>query len=100
MFHIGGDEVNFRCWNETKDIVTFMAERGWERTVEGVLTLQSYYHNRTLVELDDAYGREQDVMIWASEMIAKNVGRHFTSIPNGSSFNSGRMSPTIQILNL
>ena len=70
IFHNGGDEVNFRCWNETQEIVDFMASKGWDRNTEGFLSLWDYYQSRSLAELDKAYGKEQDVVFWTSELTA------------------------------
>ncbi len=69
MFHMGGDEVKSRCWNETDTVLKFMNQSGWDRTTdEGFLKLWSYYQNKSLEELDKAYGKSQDVILWTNDL--------------------------------
>lgn len=69
IFHMGGDEVKYLCWNETEAVVDFMTANGWDRmTKTGFRNLWSHFQNRSLEELDKAYGKQQDVMLWTSDL--------------------------------
>jgi hexosaminidase len=44
IFHMGGDEVNFRCWNETQSIIDWMIQQGYpDRTSESFLKFWSHF---------------------------------------------------------
>lgn len=71
IFHIGGDEINFRCWNESSEIRKFMSDKGWPNSTTGFLQLWSYFHNKSLTELDAAYGNNlQKAVLWSSDLTA------------------------------
>lgn len=70
MFHMGGDEVNVRCWNETKEITDWMATNGWGQDKESFLKLWSHYQNKSVEKLDGAYGRQQPIILWTSDLTA------------------------------
>ena len=72
MFHMGGDEVNMRCWNETKEITDWMELNGLGALDdESFLKLWSLFQNRSLAKLDASYGRTQPVILWTSDLTAK-----------------------------
>ena len=72
MFHMGGDEVNMRCWKETETIVEWMADKGWQTDLEeSFLKLWSYYQNRSLGKLDEAFGHQQPIILWSSDLTYK-----------------------------
>ena len=68
VFHMGGDEVKFYCWNQTEEVLQFMKDQGWGREKEDFLRMWSYYQNASLAQLDAAFGREQDVIFWTSSL--------------------------------
>lgn len=67
IFHMGGDEVKMDCWNETEEILTWLKARSLSgRTNDDFLYLWSHFQNRSLEELDKAYGNKQPVILWTS----------------------------------
>ena len=66
VFHMGGDEVKMDCWNETEEIVDWLKLRGMSNDKEGFLDLWSYFQNKSLTRLDEAYGNQQPVILWTS----------------------------------
>ena len=34
IFHMGGDEVKMDCWNETQEIVDWLAKKGYTEQVK------------------------------------------------------------------
>ena len=60
VFHMGGDEVNFSCWNETAEILSWLRSRDRnDQSKEDFLYLWSHFQNRSLEEVDKAYGNKQ-----------------------------------------
>ncbi|KAJ8975881.1 hypothetical protein NQ317_015214 [Molorchus minor] len=52
IFHMGGDEVNFNCWNSTANIVEWMEkEQGWSRTESDFIKLWNYFQAQALQRL-------------------------------------------------
>lgn len=70
MFHMGGDEVIMNCWNETEEITVWMADKGWTEA-DAFLKLWSYFQNQSLAVLDEAFGGQQHILLWSSDLTAK-----------------------------
>jgi hexosaminidase len=51
MFHMGGDEVNMRCWQETESITKWLVDKGWDKDPEAYVKLWSHYQNQSLAKL-------------------------------------------------
>ncbi|XP_026762411.1 chitooligosaccharidolytic beta-N-acetylglucosaminidase [Galleria mellonella] len=73
LFHMGGDEVFFGCWNSSQDITSYMANKGFETNTEGFMRLWAEFQAKALQLWDEelvAEGAEanQPVMIWSSEL--------------------------------
>ncbi|XP_045450684.1 chitooligosaccharidolytic beta-N-acetylglucosaminidase [Melitaea cinxia] len=72
LFHVGGDEVFFNCWNSSEEITTYMKEQGYETNVEGFIKLWGEFHEKVLKiwdeELEAVGQTPQPVMIWSSEL--------------------------------
>ncbi len=67
IFHMGGDEVHFRCWNETKEIVDWLAAQNrMNRSKEDFVHVWTHFQERALEELDIAYDNKQPVVLWTS----------------------------------
>jgi hexosaminidase len=67
IFHMGGDEVNFSCWNETTEITDWLKARGRkDNSKEDFLYLWTHFQNRSLEEVDKAYGNKQPIVLWTS----------------------------------
>ena len=44
VFHMGGDEVNMRCWNETQQILNWMADNGYlDNKKDSFIKFWSYF---------------------------------------------------------
>ena len=71
VFHMGGDEVHMRCWNETSEIIDWLFQKGLSDDEESFLFLWSYFQNRSLDQLDEAYGKQQPVVLWTSGLTEK-----------------------------
>lgn len=73
-FHMGGDEVFMACWNQTEEIVNYMAEKGYERTNEGFLELWSEFQEKALKKWDEIEKNDNSVIMWSSELtLPENV---------------------------
>jgi hexosaminidase len=69
IFHMGGDEVNFSCWNETTEIIDWLRARGRnDYSKEDFLYLWTHFQNRSLEEVDKAYGNKQPIVLWTSPL--------------------------------
>lgn len=67
IFHMGGDEVHLRCWNETEEIVSWLKNMGRnDRTKADLIRVWTHFQDRALQELDKAYGNKQPVVLWTS----------------------------------
>ena len=66
IFHMGGDEVHMACWNETQEILDWLKTKDRANSKEDFLYLWSYFQNRSLMQLDEAYGNQQPVVLWTS----------------------------------
>lgn len=67
-FHMGGDEVNFNCWNTTEQIVHWMHAKNIQRDANGFHQLWSMFQNRSLQMLDSVSKREHPVILWTSSL--------------------------------
>ena len=63
FFHVGGDEVDFTCWENSPAIVAFMAARGLTPP-----QLQLYFEERVV----GLFGGRRDVLIWEGNAGAQN----------------------------
>ncbi|KAM3966213.1 beta-hexosaminidase 2 [Aphomia sociella] len=73
LFHMGGDEVFFGCWNSSQDILSYMSNKGFDTNIEGFMRLWAEFQAKALQLWDEelvAEGAEgnQSVMIWSSEL--------------------------------
>ncbi|XP_013190818.2 chitooligosaccharidolytic beta-N-acetylglucosaminidase [Amyelois transitella] len=73
LFHMGGDEVFFGCWNSSQDIQSYMANKGFSLDQEGFIRLWAEFHAKSLQIWDEELVAEgavgnQPVMLWSSEL--------------------------------
>merc|ERR1719370_263234 len=54
MFHMGGDEVNFNCWNTTKEFTDYMADHNLVGTKEDYLDLWREFQQHAYQKVVDA----------------------------------------------
>ncbi|XP_063363126.1 chitooligosaccharidolytic beta-N-acetylglucosaminidase-like [Cydia amplana] len=73
LFHMGGDEVFFGCWNSSEQIVSYMKDKGFGTNADGFIRLWAEFHAQALQiwdeQLKEATGEDkQPVMLWSSEL--------------------------------
>lgn len=72
LFHMGGDEVSFVCWNSSSSIKEWMVDRGWSHSEDDFVELWGYFQDRAL-EIWKKYS-DADVILWSSSLTKnKNV---------------------------
>ncbi|XP_050299651.1 chitooligosaccharidolytic beta-N-acetylglucosaminidase isoform X2 [Anthonomus grandis grandis] len=71
IFHMGGDEVNFNCWNNTESIVKWMEQKGWGRTEADFIKLWDYFQSKALERVYKKAGRKIPVVMWTSHLTHK-----------------------------
>ncbi|XP_066263012.1 chitooligosaccharidolytic beta-N-acetylglucosaminidase [Euwallacea similis] len=71
IFHMGGDEVNFNCWNSTQSIVDWMGKKGWGRTEADFIKLWDYFQNQALEKVYKKAGKKIPVIMWTSHLTHK-----------------------------
>jgi len=57
LFHMGGDEVNFNCWNSTQEIVDWMVTKRRRRTKRDFLDLWNSFQVKAYDKLQEANQR-------------------------------------------
>lgn len=66
MMHMGGDEVIMKCWNETDEVVQKLEAYGRGREKEDFLYLWSQWLQRTVQDVDAAFGRQLPLVYWTN----------------------------------
>ena len=75
IFHLGGDEVNFKCWEREAQIKQWMVSQGFESDAglsnQGYLYLWSLFQEKALKELvksNQGKKFEDGAILWTSEL--------------------------------
>lgn len=69
VFHMGGDEVNIDCWNQTEDLTKWMVEQGWDLTSENYYNkVWPYFQNEASARLYKKAGKEIPIILWTSDL--------------------------------
>ncbi|CAG9858515.1 unnamed protein product [Phyllotreta striolata] len=68
VFHIGGDEVSFKCWNNSASIIEWMRGKGWNNTEQDFIKLWNHFQANALERLYKKAGRDIPVVIWSSTL--------------------------------
>lgn len=69
MFHMGGDEVSFNCWNATDSIVSWMKTKGWGREEADFMKLWDIFQTTALERFDKANGgKKVPIIMWTSHL--------------------------------
>nr|CAD7435306.1 unnamed protein product [Timema monikensis] len=72
IFHMGGDEVNFNCWNSTEEIVTWLSNKGLGRQEEDFLELWDEFQTKALTKVEEANGGASlPIVLWTSGLTGK-----------------------------
>ncbi|CAG9857968.1 unnamed protein product [Phyllotreta striolata] len=68
VFHMGGDEVTFKCWENTTSIVEWMRAKGWGTTDRDFVKLWNHFQSNALERLYKKAGREIPAIMWTSHL--------------------------------
>ncbi|GLH00644.1 Chitooligosaccharidolytic beta-N-acetylglucosaminidase, partial [Gryllus bimaculatus] len=72
IFHMGGDEVNFNCWNSSETITKWMANNNYGRSEADFIRLWKNFQERSYARLIKANGGKQlPVVLWTSHLTLK-----------------------------
>ncbi|KAG8227141.1 hypothetical protein J437_LFUL001685, partial [Ladona fulva] len=76
VFHMGGDEVNFNCWNSSAQVVNRMPNGG--RSEKDFINIWAEFQRKAYAELVSAnQGNKLPVALWTSHLIqAGSVGQN------------------------
>ncbi|KAF7271840.1 hypothetical protein GWI33_015319 [Rhynchophorus ferrugineus] len=71
IFHMGGDEVNFNCWNNTPSIVDWMQKKGWGLQEADFVKLWDHFQSQALEKVYQKAGKQIPVIMWTSHLTNK-----------------------------
>lgn len=67
-FHMGGDEVHFKCWESSANLTNWMNNRGWSLDEDGYTRLWSYFQNEALERLDKWARKDTNIILFTSTL--------------------------------
>jgi len=70
MFHMGGDEVNFNCWNTSTEIRNYLDDKGQVGTEDELLQLWIDFQNKAADKVYSAAGQRVPLILWTSTLTA------------------------------
>lgn len=68
VFHMGGDEVDLRCWNSSDTLKSWMMNKGWSVEEEGFMRLWNYFQTNALERLDKVNHQKVPIILWTSHL--------------------------------
>lgn len=69
LFHFGGDEINFNCWNTTEEIFKFMVDNGYGTNESAYYSQWAVFQERARELLHEAAGgRKVPGVLWTSHL--------------------------------
>ncbi|CAH1116327.1 unnamed protein product [Phaedon cochleariae] len=68
IFHMGGDEVSFNCWNNTENIKEWMKAKGWGLQEKDFIKLWNHFQTNALERLLKRAGRKIPIVMWTSHL--------------------------------
>ncbi|XP_063932961.1 chitooligosaccharidolytic beta-N-acetylglucosaminidase isoform X2 [Zophobas morio] len=78
IFHMGGDEVHFGCWNSTASIVEWMQNQGWGRSEEDFIKLWDHFQTEALKRLYKQTSSNIPVILWTSTLTEGEYLEHLS----------------------
>lgn len=66
VFHMGGDEVDFNCWNSSERIQNWMKDQGWGLEDVDFMKLWNYFQVEALKRYDRVSGGNSKIFLWTS----------------------------------
>lgn len=80
VFHMGGDEVFFPCWNSTDEIISYLKNKGKGRNTEDFLDLWGYYQSNALKAYDEqSENLNNKIILWSSHLTQPEVIKKYLS---------------------
>jgi len=77
VFHMGGDEVNFNCWNTTEEFIDHMKENNKVGTKKDYLELWRRFQRRAYNLVKDSNnGKRIPAIIWTNSMTEDGVEKY------------------------
>ncbi|XP_030756316.1 chitooligosaccharidolytic beta-N-acetylglucosaminidase-like [Sitophilus oryzae] len=71
IFHMGGDEININCWNNTDTMTDWMVnEKGWNLTKSGFYEAWIYFQQEAQARLWNKAGKDVPIILWSSDLTA------------------------------
>ncbi|XP_062541255.1 chitooligosaccharidolytic beta-N-acetylglucosaminidase isoform X2 [Armigeres subalbatus] len=68
LFHMGGDEVSFSCWNSSVEIQQWMKAQGWGLEEADFLKLWNHFQTNALERLDKSLNDKRPIVMWTSRL--------------------------------
>uniref|UniRef100_A0A1A9WKE8 beta-N-acetylhexosaminidase n=1 Tax=Glossina brevipalpis TaxID=37001 RepID=A0A1A9WKE8_9MUSC len=69
VFHMGGDEVSFECWNRTRSIRDWMTGMGWELETSDFMHLWGHFQMKAMQRIDYvAKQKHVPIILWTSKL--------------------------------
>lgn len=78
-FHMGGDEVHFKCWESSDNLTNWMTDRGWNLDDDGYMRLWSYFQNKALERLDKSAMNTTKIILWTSKLTEREYLHYLDS---------------------
>ncbi|XP_068217160.1 chitooligosaccharidolytic beta-N-acetylglucosaminidase-like [Palaemon carinicauda] len=72
MFHMGGDDVSFKCWQNSAEIKNYLAENKREPSSREYFELWNTFQNNAYSKLREAAGERRITPIFHSSSFARN----------------------------
>jgi hexosaminidase len=79
MFHMGGDEINFNCWNTSTEIRSYLEEQGKVGTEEDLIGLWDQFQFRAAEEVYKAWDSRPPLILWTSRLTEKGEVQKYLS---------------------
>ena len=68
-FHMGGDEVKFKCWEMDPSMALWMKDRNYEQNDAGFIKLWNYFQENALKRLDKVSSEKVNkIILWTSDL--------------------------------
>lgn len=68
MFHMGGDEVSFSCWNTSTSLQEWMIAQDWGLTSSDFVKAWGYFQSTALARLDKVHDKKVPIVLWMSTL--------------------------------
>ncbi|XP_066911880.1 chitooligosaccharidolytic beta-N-acetylglucosaminidase-like isoform X2 [Clytia hemisphaerica] len=69
LFHAGGDEINFNCWNSTQEIADWLVQNYGGRSEEDIMKMWGMFLEKSSNKIYEANnGKEIPLILWTSGM--------------------------------